>query len=84
MHLELPVQMFPAGPPSSIHIPTIVPLAGEGEKGASVREEPYRENPRHKMRETEVVLNVFCSGHGYPRSSLLTVNASSGNCRGHS
>lgn len=36
------------------------------------------------MWGTKVALNVFCSGHWCPCSSLPTVNASSGNCCGHS
>lgn len=69
---------------TELRVPTICASGWRGGKRASMGEEPYRKNPRYKMWETEMVLNVFCSGHWYPCSSLLTVNASSGNCCGHS
>lgn len=80
MHLELAVEMYPAGPPSSTATsPQLCLWLERRKKSFCGRRALQRESKAQK-----VVLNVLCSCLWYPCSSLPAVNASSGNCCGHS
>lgn len=59
------------------HIHTTVLLAGEKKiiiKKELLWEKSPRENPQHKMWETNVLLNAFRSGHWYPKASALPLS----------